>query len=215
MVAGFYFELPKYVIHPTADFPAILAVHSAVFVSWMVLYVAQTLLLQTRRVELHRTLGWIGFGLAVVMPPLGVMTAIVMRRFDLLAFHSQNMSRDLAFLAAPFADIAAFTLFAWLGIALRKRSDHHGRLMFLSMAAIADAGFSRLPIPGVTTWFFAGNLLLCCAAIVHDKLTVGYVHKVFGWGVPLMALDEGLAVYLWLEQPEWWLKICRSLVGLG
>jgi hypothetical protein len=213
MVAGFYYELPKYVTHPAVRFPAILGVHAAVFSSWMVLYVVQTLFVRVRSVDLHRMLGWLGLALALIMPPLGVATAIVMRRFDLLAFHSQNMARDMAFLAAPLADIAAFTVFAWLGIARRARSDQHGRLMFLSMAAIADAGFSRLPLPGVTTWFFAGNLLLCGAAIVHDKLTTGSVHQVYRWGLPFLALDEGLAIYLWLAQPAWWVSLCRSLLG--
>lgn len=215
MVAGFYFELPKYVLHPTVRFPPILAVHSAVFVSWMLLYVVQTLLVQTRNVRLHRTLGWFGLGLAVIIPPLGIATAIVMRRFDVLAFHSHNVPRDLAFLATPFADIIAFTPCALLGIALRKRRDYHSRLMFLSIAAVAETGFGRLPIPGATTWFFLSNFAFYAAGVVHDRLTLGHVHKVFAWGVPLIVLDEAFAMYLWQVRPDWWLAICRSLTGIG
>jgi hypothetical protein len=215
MIFGFYFDLPKYLLHPTVRFPAILAVHSVVFVAWLFLYLVQTLLVQTRNVGLHRALGWFCLVLAVIMPPLGIATAIVMRRFDLLHFPSQDVPRDLAFLAAPLADIVAFAPCAWLGIALRKRREEHSRLMFLSIASIADAGLSRIPIPGLGKWFFLSNLLLYAAGIVHDRLTLGYVHKVFAWGVPLIVLTEAFAFYLWQGHPDWWLAICGSLTGIG
>jgi hypothetical protein len=90
MIFEFYFDLPKYVLHPTVHFPAVLAVHSVIFVAWMFLYLVQTLLVQTRNVDLHRALGWFGLGLAVIMPPLGIVTAIIMRRFDLLHFRRKT-----------------------------------------------------------------------------------------------------------------------------
>jgi hypothetical protein len=215
MVFGFYFDLPKYVLHPAVHFPAILAVHSAVFVAWLFLYLTQTLLVQSGNIGLHRMLGWFGLALALIMPPLGIGTAIVMRRFDLLHIPSQNVPRDLAFLAAPLADIVAFTPLTWLGIALRKRRDCHSRLMFLSIASIADAGLGRLPIPGANQWFFLTNLALFAAAIVHDRVTIGHVHKVTAWGVTFIVLTEGFSVYLWQWHPEWWLGVCRALTGLG
>jgi hypothetical protein len=215
MIAGFYFDLSKYVIHPTVRFPGILAFHSAVFVAWMLVYLAQTLLIQARQVRVHRTLGWFGLALALVMPPLGIATAVIMRRFDLLTFHSHDVPRDLAFLATPLADILAFTPCAWLGLAFRKRSDVHSRLMFLAIATVAETGFGRLPIPGATKWFFLSNLAFYTAAIVHDRLTLGYVHKAYKMAVPLIVLDEAFAMYLWLAHPAWWLAVCRQLTGLA
>jgi hypothetical protein len=215
MVFGFYFDLPKYVLHPTVDFPAILAVHSAVFVAWMLLYVVQTLLVQTGNVRLHRMLGCLGIGLAVIMPPIGIVTAIVMRRFDLLHFPSQDVPRDLAFLAAPLADIVAFTPCAWLAIALRKRPAYHRRLMFLSIASVAETGFGRIPVPGANKWFYLSNLAFYVAGMVHDRHKLGHVHKALLWGVPLIVLDEAFAMYLWQGHPDWWLAICRSLTGIG
>jgi hypothetical protein len=215
IIFGFYFDLPKYVLHPTLSFPAILAVHSVVFVAWLFLYLAQTLLVQTRNVGLHRLLGWFGLGLALIMPPVGVATAIVMRRFDLLHIPSQDLPRDLAYLSAPLADLIAFTPCAWLGIALRKRPDYHSRLMFLSLASIADAGLGRIPIPGASKFFFLSNLAFFAAGIVHDRLTLGHVHKVLAWGVPLILLDEAFAFYLWQWHPQWWLAICGAVTGLN
>lgn len=215
MIFGFYFDLPKYVLHPKVDFPPVLRWHSLVFVAWMLLYLGQTFLVQTRNVRLHRMLGWFGLFLAVIMPPLGIVTAIVMRRFDLLHFQSHDVPLDLGFLAAPLADVIAFTPCAWLGIALRKRRDYHSRLMFLSIASVAETGFGRIPVPGASTWFYASNLVVYAAALVHDRRTLGHVHKVFRWAVPLIVLDEGLAMYLWQVHPAWWVAICRSWTGFG
>lgn len=214
MVAGFYFDLSKYVIHPKVRFPAILGVHSAVFVAWMVLYLTQTVLIQARQVRLHRTLGGLGLVLALAMPPLGIATAIVMRRFDVVTFHSRDVSLDLAFLSTPLADIIAFTPCAWIGIALRKRRDYHARLMFLAIASVAETGFGRLPIPGATKWFFASNLAFYAAGMLHDRLTIGHVHKVYRIAVPLIVLDEAVAMVLWLAHPAWWLATCHWLTGV-
>jgi hypothetical protein len=201
MVLGFWFELPKYVTHRTLQFPAILSLHAVFFISWMLLYVAQTLLVQTNNVRLHKKLGWLGVALAAIIPPLGIATAIVMRRFDL---HSTTT-----------ADIVAFTPCAWLGILLRKRRDWHGRLMFLSIATVADTGFSRLPLPGANIWFFASNMAFYAARIAHDKLTLGRVHQVYRWGVPLIVGNELFAMYLWRVHPGWWVAVCRWLTGFG
>ena len=215
MVAGLSFDIPKYVLHPPVHRPFLLGIHSVVFVAWMVVYVVQNLLVHVRKVRLHRRLGWAGLALALMIPPLGIATAIVMRRFDLAVFPSADIPRDVGFLAAPFSDILAFTPCAWLGIAWRNRPDYHRRLMYLSTASIAEAGFGRLPIPGMATWFFIGNIILYAAAVVHDRRTIGRVHIVYRWGVPLLILNEVVAMYLWLIHPAWWLAACRWLLTFG
>lgn len=215
MVAGFYFDLPKYVTHRTLHFPAILSFHAAFFVGWMLLYVAQTLLVQANNVTLHKRLGWLGVGLAAIIPPLGIATAVIMRRFDLQTFPSHDLPLDLAFLSTTTADIVAFTPCAWLGIMLRKRRDYHSRLMFLSIATVADTGFSRLPLPGMNVWFFASNVAFYLAGIAHDRWTLGRVHKVYRWGVPLIVSNELFAMYLWRVHPGWWVAVCGWLTGIG
>ncbi|WP_260928717.1 hypothetical protein [Novosphingobium sp. 9] len=215
MVLGFGYEFPAYVIHPKVHRPVLLAVHSAVFVSWFVVYCAQVLLIQVRKRRLHMTLGWLGAALALVMPPLGVATALVMRRFDILAFHSTQVANDLAFVATPLADMVIFTPCAWLGIALRKRPDYHRRLMYLATAAIAEAGFGRIPIPGAGTYFYLSNLPLYAAGMIHDKVTTGRVHAVYRWGVPLIVGVEFTSMVLWFAKPVWWVDLARHMTGLS
>ncbi|WP_156678642.1 hypothetical protein [Sphingomonas profundi] len=215
MVAGLSFDIPKYVLRPTVHRPTLLAIHSVVFCAWMLVYVVQNILIYAGRPRLHRMLGWFGLALALVMPPLGIATAIVMRRFNLEAFPSTDLARDIAFLAAPLSDIVAFTPCAWAGIFWRRRPDVHRRLMFLSTASIAEAGFGRLPIPGMATWFFIGNVLLYGAGMLHDRVTLGRVHPVYRRAVPLLILNEAVAMYLWLGHPAWWLALSRRMIGLG
>lgn len=215
IVAGLSFDVPKYVLHPTAHRPVLLAVHSVVFIGWMIVYVAQNMLVYARKIRWHRMLGWVGMTFAVLVPPLGIATAIVMRRFDLATFPSSDFARDLAFLAAPLSDIVAFTPCVLAGIAMRRRPDYHRRLMYLSIASIAEAGFGRFPLPGTATWFFGGNVLLYLAAIAHDKYTRGQVHRVYRIGVPLLVLNEATAMYLWLMHPAWWLSACRWMLRFG
>ena len=215
MVLGFGYELPKYVIRPNVQRPPILLLHSIVFLGWIILYLAQILLIQTHKIRLHRTLGWLGLALALIMPPLGIATALVMRHFNLTTFPSHDVPLDLAFLATPIADIIVFTPCAWIGIAMRKRPDYHRRLMYLATASIAEAGFGRLPIPGMGVWFYLGNLPIYFAGMIYDRVTIGHVHKVYLWMVPFIITVEAISMYLWLAHPAWWVATCRWLIGMN
>ncbi|MDI1296532.1 MAG: hypothetical protein PSY12_11725, partial [bacterium] len=51
--------------------------HAAVFLTWTLFYVAQNALVRRGSLALHRRLGWTAVGLAVVMVPLGLVTAVM------------------------------------------------------------------------------------------------------------------------------------------
>src|SRR5882762_3311370 len=57
--------LPNLIIH----------IHGAVFSSWILLLIAQTSLVAAGRIDLHRRLGLLGFGLACLVVTLGLMAA--------------------------------------------------------------------------------------------------------------------------------------------
>src|SRR2546421_571550 len=65
---------PKVVAGTTV--PAIIHVHAAVFASWLVLFVAQTMLVMRGRIRLHQQIGSWGMVLAGLMLVVGVMTAV-------------------------------------------------------------------------------------------------------------------------------------------
>lgn len=41
------------------------------------------------------------------------------------------------------------------------------------------------------------------------------MHKVFVWAVPLIVLEEALAMYLWLDHRAWWLAACKWLIRIA
>ena len=64
-------------------------IHGAVFTLWIVLFISQISLVALRRVDLHRRLGLLGFGLAVLMIVLGVLAAS-----DRLVRHSGEPGKE-------------------------------------------------------------------------------------------------------------------------
>src|SRR5260370_42612165 len=57
--------LPNWLIH----------LHGAAFSSWLLLLIVQTSLVASGRVDLHKRLGLLGFGLAILMIVLGILAA--------------------------------------------------------------------------------------------------------------------------------------------
>ena len=69
------------IIHPKTAPPAILYVHAFVFYGWLAFFIFQSALIRTHNVLLHGSMGWVlAVALGVVIPVLGISTAITMNR---------------------------------------------------------------------------------------------------------------------------------------
>lgn len=84
VVEGFKRTVNENLIHPAVPRPFILWIHAAAFTMRVLFFISQSTLVRIRKVSWHRTIGWFGGGLATVMVPLGVTTAIIMTRFHTL-----------------------------------------------------------------------------------------------------------------------------------
>jgi hypothetical protein len=213
VVYGFSRTIDDNLIHPRIARPLLLYVHAVVFGAWISIYVLQTALIRTGGVRLHRRLGlaWLCIGAAI--PFLGVSTAIVMRRFDIIHFH-----RTLQFLAIPLWDMVAFTSCFVLGALWRKRPEFHRRLMFLATCTLIDAGLNRFPLPDVWSnagWFYFAIDSLVLIAIARDLRVQHRVHPVFAIGMPLIVVGQVVTWTLWQHPPAAWIGFCRILVGVG
>jgi CBS domain-containing protein len=127
----------------------------------VLLLLTQTSLVAAGRVDLHRRLGVLGAGLAVVMVVLGTMGAL-MAASRPTGFIDVPVP-PLQVLAIPFADLALFVAFVSLAFANRRRSQHHKRLMLLATIALAEAGVARWP-------FAFMNTALPISGIMRTKL---------------------------------------------
>lgn len=158
-VAGF---MPA-MAHPAtrrAPLSLLAALHGIVFFAWQLLYLAQSLLVATRRVAWHRMLGPTSVVLLALMIPLGytTTTAMIQRGFDLsgdqhIDPHPATVGPDS--LDAPtasvfnFGALLTFGVLAIAAVCYRRRPEIHKRLMLFANIALMSAPithfFGHLP----------------------------------------------------------------------
>ena len=212
VVAGFGPTLDEKLVHPAIAPPTILWYHGAVFSAWLIFYIVQTSLVRTRNVKVHRTIGWAGAALVAIMLPLGLATGVQMVHFEIYQLHMPNRH---SFLAVPFFDVGSFALCAALAIWWRKKPELHRRLVYFGTSALLVAAFARLDHAYMRAHssFYLGADLLLLLGILRDRLVNGRVHNVYRIGFPVYFAAQFLIVYLWRGRPEWWVNICRSIIG--
>jgi hypothetical protein len=185
--------------------------HGALFSAWMLLFLGQTSLIAAGRPGVHRKTGAVAALLAAAMLILGIAVALEGAR------SGRNPGRDPAmFLAFPFTSIGLFALFTTLGIARRRRADHHKRLMLLGTISLVVTPLARIgprigmpwdrPICGMIL-----SDLLLLALIVFDLRKNGRLHPVTLWGGGAILLSEPLRVLIAHSQP--WQDFARWLIG--
>ena len=205
-IAGF---LPAIIDPATRRAPLspLAAAHGIVFIMWLLLYLAQSLLVATRRVALHRRLGLTSVVLLALMITIGftTTTAMVRRGFDLSGDQHVDPHADgQTALDAPtasvfnFAALLAFTILAVAAIGYRRRPDVHKRLMLFANVALMAAPIAHLVghIPSLgetpaTLAIIILNISFLLAPVARDYLierrirflTAALAIGSFAWGV--------------------------------
>jgi hypothetical protein len=125
--------------------PSVLT-HGIVLTTWYVLAFVQALLVASRRVGVHRRLGWgvVGAGVAALVASTFVTVNFLARR---RASGTNIIARIAGLSAIVWGDIAAllaFVVFFPLAIALRRRPEAHKRLMLLSSMSLLEPAMFRI-----------------------------------------------------------------------
>ncbi len=209
VVSGFKRTVNENLFHPALPRPFILWIHGAAFAGWVIFFVGQSTLVRIRRVSWHRSIGWFGAGLATVMVPLGVATAIIMARFDTLRLHQKGAD---AFLSIPFYDMIAFGVLIVLAIYWRTKPELHRRLVFIATCGLMDAAVARFDYVFDHNLFFPCLDLLILLGVVRDLLVDGRVHKTYRYALPLLIVGQSLALYMWRGNPAWWQGITHAIL---
>lgn len=185
----------------------LLHLHGAAFTAWMLLLVAQTLLIAIRRVSVHRRLGIAGACLAALIVVLGAAVAISRVADGTLL---DRGAPPLVFMAVPLLGMAVFGALVAAALLLRGDPGAHKRLMLIATVELATAGVSRLPV--VETWgpigFFAVADLFVLAIVVYDLATSRRVHPATVWGGLFLVLSQPLRLAVggsaaWLAFASW------------
>lgn len=183
-------------------------VHGAVFTAWLLLFVAQTAFVGTRRLRLHRTIGRNAYLLFAFVVATGLLVTLYGARYG---FHIPGLDRQ-TFAAVPFFTILAFAILAWAGLGERSDVQRHKRLMLLAMIALSDAGFGRVHFFRLfmPDWLPATALMLL-PLIAWDLATRGRPHPTTVRGGAFVAAVLILAIPLGMTAP--WHALVNALLG--
>ena len=187
----------------------LLHLHGLVFTSWLVLFLIQNILVAANRTPVHRRLGIVGAGIAVLMVLIGVLTAII-RAKQGMALAGDNS--PLAFLVIPFGDMLLFSSLVGAGFYFRRRADVHKRLMLLATVSILPAATARLPFAfiqqvGPLAFFGLADLFIV-ACLFYDLMTRRRIHRATVWGGLLIVASQPLRLVIgstqaWITFATW------------
>jgi hypothetical protein len=211
VVFGFSFTIGRNLIHPAIPRPLILYVHAAVFSGWLVFFLLQSVLIRTRNVKVHRSIGWFGAGLGALIPVIGVATAIAMGRFDIRELQQNHTEMDLM---VPLWDMVVFTTAFALAIYWRGKPEYHRRLVYVATCALTAAAFGRFPAYLLNpTFFYAGVDVLIVLGVVRDWTVSRKIHPVYVYALPLLIVGQTIVMYTNTHDLAYWFRIAHALLG--
>jgi uncharacterized membrane protein YozB (DUF420 family) len=189
--------------------PPFIHAHTAVFVLWLALFIAQAVLAANGRIDLHIRLGrWI-MVYAVFLVVVALGTAYVVFQERVAAGNFADAARRLF---APVRDMVCFVPFLLAGWIYRNKPDIHKRLMLTATTILLVASVTRMiflggrpvPLPQMLLVWLAPIYL----AMAWDWFTRRMVHPVYLIGIAVMV---AMRLAIPLRDSEAWLTFCRWL----
>jgi len=167
--------------------PAYIVLHGIALTLWFLLFLVQALLVAMGRVRIHRSLGFVGAGLAAIV--LGLSAVVVVR----------SVVRETPLVV--IGDMALLALFAILvtaGVLFRRKPESHKRLMVIASISIVAPAIARWPgaQSALPLSVILPQLLLIGAQIVYDVLSRRRVHPATTSGVTLYLIAVAITVPL-------------------
>jgi hypothetical protein len=185
-------------------------VHGAVFTLWMVLLLVQSVLVVSGKIRVHRTLGMVGFGLAVLMVGLGVTAGIDQLRRG----HAPPGLPPEVFLVVPLSGILLFAVTVFFAYRFRNKPELHKRLILIATIGISEAGIARWPIDVIQQHPPVGELVILALLLMvmaFDVVSLKRVSKATIWAGGALVLLH--LVRIPIAQTGAWLAFARMLKG--
>jgi hypothetical protein len=208
VVYGFGQTVNENLIHAVPVRPSLLYLHAVVFFGWVTFFIVQSALVRVHKVSVHRTLGWVGVGLGVIIPVLGVSTGITMDRFRIFHFHETSSS---PFLAIQLLDMTCFSIFFALAVLWRRRPEFHRRSILIATCVLTSAAFARFPFVPLR-WSYVGVDSLILLGIARDLVVNKRAHQVYRVALPLLMAGQATALYLFFAAPKGWVRITDAIL---
>jgi uncharacterized integral membrane protein len=185
--------------------PLIYHVHAAIFMGWLLIFLAQTVLIASNNARLHRRLGWI----ALIWVPMMVGMGLAMTLYSMRAHGGPPFFAAGEFLFGNPAGLLCFAGLVGAAVTVRGRSDWHRRLMLCSLATITGPGLGRiLPVPFMIPWSWTVSawlapLVFPLIGMAGDYARTRRVHPAWLWGIAAMTgsflIGQAVAFSPWGE----------------
>ena len=186
----------------TPPLPILLHVHGAIMSSWCLLFGAQTYLVATQRVRLHRRLGILGAALAVLVVVVGAYATVKATAREV----RDHVIHQFHFLfGLNLVNLAVFGMLVAAALALRRRADFHKRFMLLATVTMLAPAIARIVLlvthDAVAQILAFDFCILSCVGV--DTILQRRLHPAFGWGGAFV-LGSFHLTYIALSA-KWWL----------
>jgi hypothetical protein len=158
----------------------LLHLHGVIMTSWFVLFAAQTWLVATHQVRLHRRLGIIGALLACAILIVGTAVLIIGTRLG----HNAGLPAPII-VCLSLANFLVFGVLVVAAIGFRGRSEFHKRLMLVATLNLLPAAISRIPLDFIMSGgplvIFGILDLVIMICVGYDTLRHRRLHPAFAW----------------------------------
>ncbi len=197
---------------PTA--PPVVHLHGIVFFSWMILLIVQPVLVGTRNVALHRSVGTFGIALATAIMFMGLITQL------LGAAHSREHPTTNLYNGVYLGIMAVtgFGLMFTLAIRNTRRPEIHRRMILLAMLPVLPPGIHRFymvplglkdfPIAAMYTTLDAMALAILIQEWRSTRRISGYTLLGVGWILVQQALHYPVT------HSQWFANFVYGLSGM-
>jgi hypothetical protein len=194
----------------TPTLTAFVHFHGLVMSAWVALFFVQTRLIAAHRIALHRTLGVLGCGLAVLVV-VAAAAATLQAADREVAAHSVGPFHFL--LGFNFINLFAFVALFAAAIGWRKRSDYHKRLMLLATVNLLAPAVARICLIFTHNQYvqLAAFFLCILLCVAIDTVRHRRLHPAMGWGAGFSIVMFCL-IFVAVQLP-WWLPFVDKIMA--
>jgi hypothetical protein len=160
-----------------APLPPVVHLHGLFFFSWMVLLIVQAVLVGTRNVEVHRSLGTFGIAVGTGVLILGTFLTVMSARLG--SANPSPSSGTLNYLSV--VAVLSFGILFFLAMRSTRKPERHKRLVLFATINLLPPGINRLymvsfgmmDVPLLATYLTMDALAI--AVLVYDWRALGKI----------------------------------------
>ena len=217
IVLGFGIDMVRRAHSGALHFALIVHLHVLAYTGWLVLLAAQVWLVRTRRLAMHKRLGWAALVLLPAMLILGPATA-----YYGVADNPYMPDKWISWLSVNYTNAVGSIVLLTAGFLMRRNPAAHKRLMVMGTIAVTEPGFSRIWMDflearvgdGYLDFYistYIGTFLLVLAVGVYDLATRRRLHPAYIAAALWIFANEALAD--WLFHQPFWLAAMKHMTG--